>query len=444
MDFTSTNRSIIFVLCFYCLNLINLFSSTQYIIVTEYEENNYCHSITFKNIVSKLKNKDNSNFYIILKNIDDFDLKYLKKDYKDINFILDNKDFNLGEFYIINDKDTNVNNITLNCEERFEPTILDSVIEKLNNKFELIKIEEKIPIFQIPIFPEESISVSDSLLLFLDKRNVIHEINFYTGELLFQYEINDSICDELINKNKKNAYYLDMYFSEGYKFSPQNCLFINNRKHLRYVSTYDIEFQFIPNDTIIIPLQKFVLTKFDNNNLRNIVIEKYPNSSSYINFNLSKDTLINIGFLDGLEILYLDTNFSLTKSKKIDTTYKFANYLSATQIENGLLMFFNNSILSFNFKTQKTNKLLLDSMILSDINPIKPFMYNNMLNFFYISKDNKKYGIFDYKNNKTLTVINEYFDEEIKEIRLINQEKNILFFLVKFDKSRWNIFKLHL
>lgn len=437
-------RGIVLLLCFLYLNLTFSFSSTQYIIVTEYEENNYCHSITFKNIIKKLENKDNSNFYIVLKNIDHFDLNYIKKDYQNLNFILDNGIFKLGEFYIIDKSDTIINNIPLNCDERFLPTIIDSVIEKFNNNSEMIKINERIPIFQLPIFPEESISVSDSLLLFLDKKNVIHEINYFTGEILFQYEVKDTVCNELINRTEKNSYYLDMYFDEGYKFKIQNCLYLKNNKYFRFVTTSDIEFKFIPNDTIIYPIQKFVISKLINSEVENQVIEDYPNNSSYLNFNFLNETILNIGFLEGLEILYLNSNYSLIKSKLIDTTYKFADYLSAFEIENGILLYFNNSILSYNLTTQKTNKFKLDSVILKNINPIKPFMYNNNLSFFYITKDYKEYGIFDYKNEKIITKLNNYFDEEIKDIKLFKQENNILYFLVKLEKSRWHIFKLYL
>lgn len=437
-------RGIVLLLCFFCLNIIPTLSSTQYIIVTEYEENNYCHSITFKNIIKKLENKDNTNFYIVLKNIDEFDLNYLKKDYQNLNFILDNGNFKLGEFYLIDKNDTIINNIPLNCDERFLPTIIDSVLETFNNKSEFIKIKENIPIFQLPIFPEESISISDSLLLFLDKRNVIHELNYFTGEILFQYEVTDSVCNELINRTENNSYYLDMYFDDGYKFKIQNCLYIKNNKYFRFVTTSDIEFKFIPNDTIIYPIQKFVISKLINSEVENQVIEDYPNNSSYLNFNFLNDTILNIGFLEGLEILYLDSNYSQIKSKLIDSTYKFANYLSAFEIENGILLYFNNSILSYNINSQKTNKFKLDSIILKNINPIKPFMYNNNLSFFYITKDYKEYGIFDYKNEKIITKLNNYFDEEIKDIKLIKQENNILYFLVKLEKSRWHIFKLYL
>lgn len=439
------NRSIIFILCFLCLNLTFLFSSTQFIIVTEYEENNYCHSITFKNILKKLEKKDNSNFFIVLKHIDAFDLNYLKKEYQNLNFILDNDNFKLGEFYLIDNNDTVKINIPLNCDERFLPTIIDSVIEKFNYNSELIKINEKIPIFQLPIFPEESISISDSLLLFIDKRNTIHEINYNSGELLFEYEINDSLSDEFINLTDENYEFLNFYFNSGTKLHPIKCIYINKTKYLIYLTTYDVEYEYTSNDTLVYPLQKIIKSKFNNLDIiENSFIHNFPTNSSNLNFDVISDTLINIGFINGLEILYLDSNYSLLESKLIDSTYKFANYLSAFEIENGILLYFNNSILSYNLTTQKTNKFKLDSVILKNINPIKPFMYKNNLSFFYITKDYKEYGIFDYKNEKIITKLNNYFNEEIKDIKLFKQENNILYFLVKLEKSRWHIFKLYL
>lgn len=247
-----------------------------------------------------------------------------------------------------------------------------------------------------------------------------------------------------------NSEYLDIYAQLGQKFKPQNCLYIKNKKYIRYSTLTDVEIKISKKentlDTAIFPIMLYVLEKLKNDEpSTSKIIEEYPNNSSFFNFfiNKTRDTIINVGLLNGIEIYFLDTNYSQLETFVIDTNYKFAEYLTTTKNNDEIILFYKNTLLSFNIKNQKVNKININRSAFKNDYPINILNINNNICFFTSNKNNDYY-IFDYKNNYNIAKINDYFDEEIEQIKYLKNEKNSIFFLVKLKKSRWNIFKLEI
>lgn len=195
------------------------FAEEKYILVTKYDENNYCSPISFKKTLSKLSEKDHNSFYFVFKGLDSFDIQYISKDYPSFNFIPDSELFTLGDFIRINEKDTTFLKIDLSANNRFELNVIDSVINNMKKKHIVIDVKEKLPIMLLPEFPLENFSVNNQSLLIMDSKNVIHEINLEDGNVEFTYQLTDSLSKNEINYTEENSNIMEFFFGARFRLS---------------------------------------------------------------------------------------------------------------------------------------------------------------------------------------------------------------------------------